>query len=50
MRGPCHDKKTEPESFADKPGIEQEINHPTAPANENPQIWQMPTTINLNSS
>ncbi len=34
----------------DKPGIEQEINHPIAPANDNSQIWQMLTTINLDSS
>jgi hypothetical protein len=34
----------------DKPGIEQEINHPIAPANNNSQIWQMPTTINVDSS
>jgi hypothetical protein len=37
-------------SFADKPGIKQEINHPLATANDNSQIWQMPTPINLNSS
>jgi hypothetical protein len=49
MRGLCHDKKSELESFADKPGIEQEINHPIAPTNDNSQIWQMPTTINLDS-
>jgi hypothetical protein len=36
--------------FADKPGIEQEINCPTATANDNSQIWQMPTPINLDSS
>ncbi len=35
MRGLCHDKKSELESFADKPGIEQEINHSIAPANDN---------------
>jgi hypothetical protein len=46
----CQDKKSEQESFADKPGIEQEINHPIAPANDNSQIWQMPTTISLDSS
>jgi hypothetical protein len=34
----------------DKPGIEQEINHPIAPANDYSQFWQMPTTINLDSS
>jgi hypothetical protein len=45
MHGLCHDKKSEPESFANKPGIEQEINHPIAPANDYSQIWQMPTTI-----
>jgi hypothetical protein len=38
------------EPFADKPDIEQEINHPIAPANDYSQIWQMPTTIYLNSS
>ncbi len=48
--GLCHDKKSEPESCADKPVIEQEINHPIAPANDYSQIWQMPTTISLNSS
>jgi hypothetical protein len=48
--GLCHDKESEPESFVDKPGIEQEINHPITPANEYSQIWQMPSTINLNSS
>jgi hypothetical protein len=50
MGGLCHDKKSESDSFADKPGIEQEINHSITPANEYSQIWQMPTTINLNSS
>jgi hypothetical protein len=50
MHGLCHDKKSEQESFADKPGIEQQINHPIAPANDFSQIWQMPTTINLDSS
>jgi hypothetical protein len=48
--GLCHDKKSEPESFADKPGIEQEINYSIAPANDYSQIWQMPTTINLDFS
>jgi hypothetical protein len=43
-------KKLDPESFVDKPGIEQEINHLTAPANYNTPNWQMPTTINLDSS
>jgi hypothetical protein len=46
----CHDKKSELESFADKPGIEQEINHLIAPANDYSQIWQMPTIINPDSS
>jgi hypothetical protein len=50
MRGLCHNKKSEPESFADKLDIELEINRPIAPANDNTQLWQMPTTINLNSS
>jgi hypothetical protein len=36
--------------FVDKPGIEQEINHPIATGNDNSQIWQMPTPINLDSS
>ncbi len=49
-RGLCKDKKSEPESFADKSSIEQEINHPIAPANDYYQIWQMPTTIHLDSS
>ncbi len=49
MGGLCHDKKSEPESFAEKPGIEQEINHPNAPVNDNSQIWQT-TPIKLNSS
>jgi hypothetical protein len=39
-----------PESLADKPGIEQEINHLIALANDYSQIWQIPTTINLDSS
>jgi hypothetical protein len=47
--GLCHDKQSEPESFADKPGIEQEINHPIAPANDNSQIWQT-TPIKLDFS
>jgi hypothetical protein len=50
MRGLCHEKKSEPETFAKKPGIQQEINQPIAPANDCSQIWQMPTTINLDSS
>jgi hypothetical protein len=37
-------------SFVNKPGIEQEINHPIATPNDNSQIWQMPTPINLDSS
>ncbi len=50
MLGLCHNNQSEPESFADKPSTEQEINHPKAPANDYSQIWQMPTTINLDSS
>jgi hypothetical protein len=38
--GLCHNKTSEPESFADKPGIEQEINHPIAPVNDYYQIWK----------
>ncbi len=49
MRGLSHDKKSELESFVDKPGIEQEINHPIAPGNDNSQIWQT-TTIKIDSS
>jgi hypothetical protein len=37
-------------SFADEPGIEQEINHPIATVSDNSQIWQMQTPINLDSS
>ncbi len=48
--GLCYNNKSDPESFADKPVIEQEINYPIAPANDYSQIWQMPTTINLDSS
>jgi hypothetical protein len=50
MCGLCLDKKSEVKSFADKPGIEQEINHSIAPANGYSQIWKMPTKINLDSS
>jgi hypothetical protein len=50
MRGLCHNKKSEPESFVNMPGIGQEINHRIAPANDYSQVWQMPTTINPNSS
>jgi hypothetical protein len=49
-RGLCHNKKSEPESFMDKPGIEQEINHPIIPGNGYSQIRRMPTTFNLTSS
>ncbi len=49
-RGLCHGKKSELESCVDKPGIEQKINHPIAPANDNSQIRKMPTPNKLNSS
>jgi hypothetical protein len=47
--GLCHNK-SEPESFADQPGINEEINHPIAATNISQHQWQMPTPINLDSS
>jgi hypothetical protein len=47
--GPCHNK-SEPESFADQPGIDEEVNHPIAATNSSQNQWQMPTPINLDSS
>jgi hypothetical protein len=47
--GLCHNK-SELESFADQPGINEEINHPIAATNSSKNRWQMPTPINLNSS
>jgi hypothetical protein len=48
--GLCHNNKSEPESFADQPGINEEINHPIAATNSSQNQWQMPTPININSS
>ncbi len=47
--GLCH-KKSEPESFADQPGIDEEINNPTAVSDSSQNLWHMPTPINLDSS
>jgi hypothetical protein len=47
--GLCHNK-SELESFADQPGIDEEIDHPIALINSSKNQWQMPTPINLNSS
>jgi hypothetical protein len=46
--GLCHNK-SEPESFADQPGIYEEIDHPIATTDSSQNQWQMPTPINLNS-
>jgi hypothetical protein len=47
--GLCHNK-SEPESFADQPGIDEEIDHSIAATNSSQNQWQMPTPINLDSS
>jgi hypothetical protein len=47
--GLCHNK-SEPESFADQPGIDEEIDHPIAATDSSQNQWQMPTPINLDSS
>jgi hypothetical protein len=44
-RGLCREKKSEPESLADQPGIDEEIDHPIAATNSS-----QPTPINLDSS
>jgi hypothetical protein len=49
-RGLCHDKKSELESFADQPGIDEEIDHPIAATDSSKNQWQMPTPIKLDSS
>jgi hypothetical protein len=36
--------------FADQPGIDEEINNPTAASDSSKNQWHMPTPINLNSS
>jgi hypothetical protein len=38
------------ESFADQPGIDEEIDHPIAVTDSSQNQWQMLTPINLNSS
>jgi hypothetical protein len=47
--GLCHNK-SEPESFADQPGIDEQINNPTAVFDSSQNLWHMPTPINLDSS
>jgi hypothetical protein len=47
--GLCHNI-SELESFADLPGVNEEINHPIAATDSSQNQWQMPTPINLNSS
>jgi hypothetical protein len=37
-------------SFADQPGIENEINNPIAASNSTHNLWHMPPPINLDSS
>jgi hypothetical protein len=37
-------------SFADQPGIDEEINNPTAASDSFQNLWHMPTPINLDSS
>ena len=37
-------------SFADQPGIDEEINNPTAASDSSKNQWHMPTPINLDSS
>ncbi len=46
--GLCHNK-SEPESFTDQPGINEEINHPIAVTDSSQNQWQMSTPINLDS-
>jgi hypothetical protein len=40
-------KKSEPESLADQPSINEEINHSIAASDSSKNQWQMPTPINL---
>jgi hypothetical protein len=37
-------------SFADQPGIDEEINNPTAASDSSKNQWHMPTPINLEST
>ncbi len=50
MRGLCHGKKAEPESLADQPTINEEIDHSIAASDSSKNQWQMPTPINLDFS
>ncbi len=50
QHGLCHGKKSEPESLADQPSINDEIDHSIAATNSSKNQWQMPTPINLDSS
>jgi hypothetical protein len=43
-------RSNQPESFADQPGIDEEIDHPIAASDSSKNQWQMPTPINLDSS
>jgi hypothetical protein len=42
--------KLEPESLADQPSIDEEINHSIAASDSSKNQWQMPTPFNLDSS
>jgi hypothetical protein len=50
QRGLCHGKKSEPESLADEPSIDEEIDHSIAATDSSKNQWQMPTPINFDSS
>jgi hypothetical protein len=43
----CYNQRV---SFADQPGIDEEINNPTAASDNSKNQWHMPTPINLDSS
>jgi hypothetical protein len=47
--GLCHDNKSEPESLADQPSINEEIDHSIAATDSSKNQWQMPTPINFDS-
>jgi hypothetical protein len=47
--GLCH-SKSEPESFADQPCIDEEIDHPIAATDSSQIQWQMQTPIKLDYS
>jgi hypothetical protein len=50
MCGLYHNKKSEPESLADQPNIDEEIDYSIAASDSSKKQWRMPTPINLNSS